>query len=163
MATDIYLQLDGIKGESTDSKHKDWVEISSYTHKITQPASVTARSGGGANSGRSQHEPFILIKPHDLASAKIFDACCTGKYLKSAKLEKMVAVGADKAKQVLIELDNVVVASFELDFDEKTQHHFERIALNYGVIKWTYTQTKGDGTAGGNVAAGYSCQEGKAV
>ena len=25
-AVDIFLQLDGIKGESADDKHKDWIE-----------------------------------------------------------------------------------------------------------------------------------------
>ena len=27
MAIDVYLQIDGIKGESQDDKHKDWIEI----------------------------------------------------------------------------------------------------------------------------------------
>jgi type VI protein secretion system component Hcp len=26
MAVDAYLQIDGIKGEATDSQHKDWIE-----------------------------------------------------------------------------------------------------------------------------------------
>lgn len=26
MAIDAYLQIEGIKGESTDDKHKDWIE-----------------------------------------------------------------------------------------------------------------------------------------
>ncbi len=29
MAIDVYLQIDGIKGESHDNKHKDWIEITS--------------------------------------------------------------------------------------------------------------------------------------
>ncbi|WP_442784145.1 type VI secretion system tube protein Hcp, partial [Collimonas fungivorans] len=29
MAIDVYLQIDGIKGESTDSAHKDWIECKS--------------------------------------------------------------------------------------------------------------------------------------
>jgi hypothetical protein len=35
-AYDAFLNLDGIKGESTDDKHKDWIEISSFNHNITQ-------------------------------------------------------------------------------------------------------------------------------
>jgi type VI secretion system secreted protein Hcp len=27
MAIDVYLQIDGIKGESQDDKHKDWIEV----------------------------------------------------------------------------------------------------------------------------------------
>ena len=26
MAIDVYLQIDGIKGESSDGPHKDWIE-----------------------------------------------------------------------------------------------------------------------------------------
>ena len=29
MAIDVYLQIDGIKGESQDSAHKCWIEVSS--------------------------------------------------------------------------------------------------------------------------------------
>jgi type VI secretion system secreted protein Hcp len=29
MAIDVYLQIDGIKGESQDDKHKDWIECAS--------------------------------------------------------------------------------------------------------------------------------------
>jgi type VI secretion system secreted protein Hcp len=27
MANDVYLQIEGIKGESTDDKHKEWIEV----------------------------------------------------------------------------------------------------------------------------------------
>lgn len=29
MAIDVYLQIDGIKGESQDSSHQGWIEIAS--------------------------------------------------------------------------------------------------------------------------------------
>ena len=29
MAIDVYLQIDGIKGESTDSAHQGWIELTS--------------------------------------------------------------------------------------------------------------------------------------
>jgi type VI secretion system secreted protein Hcp len=163
MANDIYLQLDGIKGESTESKHKDWVEVFHYEHKITQPASAAARSNQGGSGGTSQHNEFFVLKSHDLASAKLFDACCTGKYLKTVALEKTIAVGASKAVQLSIKFENVIVSTFELQYDEKNEHQIERVGLNYGTIKFTYTQTKSDGSAGGNVAAGFSVQEGKAM
>lgn len=37
MAIDVYLQIDGIKGESTDDKHKDWIECLSVHWGIVQP------------------------------------------------------------------------------------------------------------------------------
>ena len=31
MAIDVYLQIDGIRGESADEKHKDWIECKSVS------------------------------------------------------------------------------------------------------------------------------------
>ena len=42
MAIDVYLQIDGIKGESSDSAHQGWIEISSAHMGVTQPRSATA-------------------------------------------------------------------------------------------------------------------------
>ena len=42
MAIDVYLQIDGIKGESADDKHKDWIECKSVNWGVTQPKSATA-------------------------------------------------------------------------------------------------------------------------
>jgi hypothetical protein len=34
MAFDAFLKIDGIPGESTDDKHKDWIEILSFAHGL---------------------------------------------------------------------------------------------------------------------------------
>ena len=45
MAIDVYLQIDGIKGESTDNAHKDWIECKSVQWEVLQPKSATASTG----------------------------------------------------------------------------------------------------------------------
>lgn len=47
MAIDVYLQIDGIKGESQDDKHKDWIEVTGVHWGIFQPRSATASTAGG--------------------------------------------------------------------------------------------------------------------
>jgi len=37
MAVDVFLKIDGIPGESTDDKHKEWIEILSYSHTRISP------------------------------------------------------------------------------------------------------------------------------
>lgn len=32
-AVNAYLQLDGVKGESVEDRHKDWIEVLSYSHR----------------------------------------------------------------------------------------------------------------------------------
>lgn len=40
MAIDVYLQIDGIKGESKDDKHKDWIECETVHWGIMSAAVV---------------------------------------------------------------------------------------------------------------------------
>lgn len=68
MASDIYLQIDGIKGESTDSLHSEWIEISSANWSVTQPKSATASTGGGHTTERCEHRTLSLTKLADLSS-----------------------------------------------------------------------------------------------
>lgn len=56
MAIDVYLQIEGIKGESQDSAHRGWIECTEVHWSVVQPRSATrasavplvaARSGAG--------------------------------------------------------------------------------------------------------------------
>ena len=57
MASDYLLKLEGIKGESLDAKHKDEIEIESFSWGATQPAGV-ASGGGGAGKGELPGYPL---------------------------------------------------------------------------------------------------------
>jgi type VI secretion system secreted protein Hcp len=171
MVHDSFLQIDGVKGESTDSAHKDWIEILSYAHAITQPASATAGSAGGGTIGRCKHDDFVITKYVDLASPKLYELCCSGKHISKVVIELMRASGDAPVKYMAIEMDQVVIskvnpvsAARNNGSDGKASEDLptESIAFNYGVIKWTYTQQKrADGSKGGNVTGGWSLVEGK--
>jgi len=47
MAIDAYLQITDIKGESTDEKHKGWIEVSHVDWSVTQPRAAAVSTAGG--------------------------------------------------------------------------------------------------------------------
>lgn len=162
MASDSYLQIDGLKGESIDSAHKDWIEILSFSHGISQPASATATSAGGGTSGRSKHEDFVITKYVDLASPKLYEMCSSGKHISKVTIELMRASGGSPVKYLAIEMDQVVISSVTASGNHGSDLPTESVSFNYGVIKWTYTQQKrADGSKGGNVTGGWSLVENK--
>jgi len=59
MAGDCFLKIDGIPGESTDDKHKDWIEVMSYSHGVSQMA-------GGEDDATIRTFPSLRrwIRPH---------------------------------------------------------------------------------------------------
>jgi type VI secretion system secreted protein Hcp len=161
MAFDTFLKIDGIPGESTDSKHKDWIELLSFSHGLHQPASATASSAGGATAERVNHQDFNITKMLDKASPKIYEGCCTGKHLKDVTIE-MCRAGGDKMKYMEIKLENVIISSVSTSGSSGGEFPSESISFNYGKIKWNYIQQKrADGSGGGNVPAGWSLEENK--
>ncbi|MDR1228385.1 MAG: type VI secretion system tube protein Hcp [Azoarcus sp.] len=164
MAFDAFLKIDGIPGESTDSKYKDWIEVLSYDHTIKQPVSYTASSAGGAGGatvGRVNFGEFSITKEVDIASPKLLEACCTGKHIKEITL-KVCRAGGDKQECMEIRMEQVLISDYTHlgggDFPS------ERISFAPGTFNLTYSkQGRADGTPGGNVAAGWSLITNKSI
>ena len=51
MAVDMFIKIDGIKGESADDKHKEEVDVLSWSWGMSQSGS--AHMGGGAGAGKA--------------------------------------------------------------------------------------------------------------
>jgi len=163
MAIDAYLKIDGIKGESTDDGHKDWIECSSVHWSIFQPKSATASTGGGNTAERAELSDIVFRKMADLSSPILMQMCAAGKTLPKAKIEFMRADGDGKPiKYFEIELDNVLIGQVSPSIDGG---HIlgETIGLKYSQIKWKYTQQRVAGGAGGNTAGGWSLSANKIV
>ena len=91
MAIDVYLQIDGIKGESADSNHQGWIELTSASWGVIQPRSATASTAGGHTAERCEHRSLAVTKLADLASPILMQTCSMGKTIPKAKLEFMRA------------------------------------------------------------------------
>jgi len=96
MASDVYLQIDGIKGESQDSGHKDWIECSSVHWGIMQPRSACVSSAGGHTAERFELYDITFHKIADLASPILMQTCATGKTIPKAKFAFIRAAGDGK-------------------------------------------------------------------
>src|SRR6478672_8491350 len=155
MAIDVYLQIDGIKGESTDTTHKDWIEVKSVQWEVLQPKSATASTGGGHTAERTEHRDIVVSKLADLASPLLLQNCSSGKTLPKAKLEFMRADGDGKrVKYFEIELENVLISGVAPQVNPG-DILTEDISLKYSKVKWKYTQQKVGGGSGGNTAGGW--------
>jgi len=157
MPFDGFCKVDGIKGESTDDKHKDQIEILGFNHGVHQHVSATASSAGGASIGRSEHDDFTITKYVDASSAPLMQACASGKHLKDVTIE-LCRAGGDKLPYLEIKMEQVMVSHYIPSGHTKGDDGFptETVNFNYGSIKYTYTQQKrADGGAGGKFMGGW--------
>ena len=155
MAIDVYLQIEGIKGESADADHLGWIEVDSATWGVTQPKSATASTAGGHTAERCEHRTIAVSKLADLASPLLMQTCSSGRTLPRAKLEFMRADGeGNRVKYYEVELENVLVASIHQLVSGGSILH-DSIGLRFSRVKWKYTQQKISGGSGGNTCGGW--------
>jgi type VI secretion system secreted protein Hcp len=142
MAFDAFLKIDGVPGESTDDKHKDWIEILSFSHGLSQPGAGTRSSGGAASAERCNHQNFSVVKTLDKASPKLALFCCNGSHIKEVKIELCRATG-DKQKYMEYKMSDVIVADVRPGGSAQGGETLplEEVSFNYGKIEWTYTAT----------------------
>ena len=155
MAIDVYLQIDGIKGESTDDKHAGWIECKSVNWEVLQPKSATASTGGGHTAERTEHKDIVIAKLADLATPLLLQNCSSGKTIPKAKLEFLRADGkGERIKYFEIELENILISSVAPSVAQG-DILTEELSLKYSKVKWKYTQQKVGGGSGGNTSGGW--------
>lgn len=150
---DYFLKIDGVKGESTDSKHSGEIELESWSLGATNAASFS--SGGGGGSGKVSVQDFHLVKKYDQASVNLFVACATGKHYPSATIVARKA-GEKQEEFLTITLSDVMVSSYQVGGSAHSDLiPSDQISLAFSKVKFAYKAQKGDGTLGGAAEGGW--------
>ena len=161
MASDVYMQIEGIKGESKDDRHKDWIEVSSVHWGLHQPRSATASTSGGHTAERVEMKDVTFEKLADLSSPVLAQTCAMGKTLPKAVFEFMRADGAGKPICYFrMELRNVLIGGIEPSIEPGSLLS-EHVSLKYSEMTWKYTQQMIAGGAGGSTVGGWDCAANK--
>ncbi len=163
MAIDVYLYIDGIKGESADDRHKDWIECKSVSWGVDQPKSATASTGGGHTAERCEHRDIVISKLADLASPVLLQTCAAGKTIPKAKFEFMRAdAQGERIKYFEIEIENVLIGAVS-PYVQEGDILTEDVGFKFSKVRWKYTQQKVSGGAGGNTSGGWDLAANRVV
>ena len=157
-AYDMFLRIDGISGESTDDRHRQWIEVLNFNQGVT--SDVFGSTGGGAASVRADFDDFLVVKTLDTASPKLCVACADGTHIPEVTLE-LCHAGGDKFMEIL--LSDCVVTAYSIvgSVQGGETRPLEEVSFCYDKIQWTYTVINPDGSSGGNVAAGWDLSANK--
>ena len=159
MAFDAYIQIQGIKGDSTDDKHKDWIEVISYNHAIQQITGGSSSAQGAFAGGKSDHADFSIVKMLDSASPLLAKYCCDATPIPEIVFELCRAMG-DKTVFMKYTMKDAIVSSTSPTGNANGDDAIplEQVSFRYGEIHWEYTPTDptGGGKTGAAVQAGWS-------
>jgi type VI secretion system secreted protein Hcp len=146
MAVDMFLKLDGIKGESKDHKHKDEIHIESFSWGLSQTGA--AGTGGGGGAGKVQVHDISITKHVDASSPDLMLHSCNGKHIKEGLITVRKA-GENPVEYLKIKLADIIVSGVQ-HAGHGSDLLTESLTLNFSKF-WTEYQEQGaDGKAQGS-------------
>ncbi len=160
MAVDYFLKIDGIPGESTDSRHKDEIEVLAWNWG--ESLATTSR-GSGSAAGKVQMRPILIIAHTSSASPKLFIACAKGQHIPKAVLSAVRPTGGQGQDYMVWKFSEVIVTSYELGADEDDPVSTDEFNLEFAKVEVEYKPVKPDGSLGNPITAGWDIKTNKPV
>ena len=142
MATDYFLEISSIKGECTDARHKDWIELVEFSLGLQHAVTGSLSSGGSHFSERADFKLFTITKTIDAGTPKLFLFCAKGTPVPKLTVHLCRATG-EKATYMAYIFDNCHVQGF-VSLAERTNGEnlpMERIAFSYAKLTVEYFKT----------------------
>jgi type VI secretion system secreted protein Hcp len=174
--SEIFLKLDGIPGESTDSKHKNEIDVVSYDENVKQ--SGVPLGSAGASAGRATFADVRFRKAIDKSSPKILLACAGGQHIKDARFT-FRRPGPISVEFYKVKLTDVLVVAITqvagtgsqyplsfgaLDTGSDQTGFLDEVALAFSKIEWEYQPIGKDGKpAGPPIKAGWDVKANHAI
>lgn len=157
MGYDAFIHIPDLDGESTDERHRGWIEMTQFEFNVQQKVSQTASSAGGATAERVDFSEFGFSKLMDKTSPLLALACAAGTHFGTIVVE-LCRAGGDKIPFMKYTFTNCIISAFntsaEGDFPE------DDVSFVYGKVEWCYTrQQRAGGWAAGNVAGAWSLEK----
>jgi len=144
-ATDYFLHIDTIEGESTSDKHRNWIDVDSWAWGVSSVA------------GKAVFDPFSWQQGLDRSVVPLFLGVATGKHFKDATLD-VVKAGADPQSFFQMVFGDVLLTSLKLN-GGATQSAAG--ALMYDRVTLRYRPQDDKGAFGAWVEGGFDLKAGK--
>lgn len=154
-AVDYFLKLDGIPGESKDSKHAGEIDVLSFSLGVAQTGTS---AGGGAGTGKAIFQDISFVATMNKASPKLFEASASGKYIKEAVLTAVKVDKKDRQEYLIVKMTDVLVSSYQTG-GSSGNVPVDQFSINYAKIEIEYRPTNPDGTLGTPIKAGWDLKE----
>src|SRR6516225_9327622 len=152
MALDMFLKLDGVKGESKDKVHTNEIDVLAWSWGMSN--SGTAHVGGGAGSGKVSVQDLSFTKYVDSSSPNLMLNCCNGKHFTGALLT-VRKCGGKEVEYIKVKMQTVCITNVTTEGTGAEDRLTENVTLNFAKVSLDYTPQKDDGSGGTAIPFGW--------
>jgi len=157
-ASNIFLQLDGIPGESTDARHKDQIDIASYSLGLTNTGTAASSSGAGTSAGKLACGALVLTKFIDKSTPPLIAAVAGGKHIKSGKLSFTATGPKGAVDYYVISLTDLAVTAIQQSETSGSPKVTDQVSLSVAKYAFEYQQVQSNGGLGQSQTVQADCR-----
>ena len=132
-----FLKVDGVDGESTDSRHLKEIVVLGFNLTATNIGSYAY----GTGAGKARFDDLVVRKPVDKSSPILCQAAGSGQAFKSMVLSASMSVKGAATDVYVITFDNCYVRGFSTSGDTDPASPYpltETISIGYSKVEWSY-------------------------
>ena len=157
MASDIFAKIGDIKGESLDAKHKDEIEVLSFSWGVTNAGA--AATGTGAGAGKATFQDLSIVHNIDKATPSLLQACATGTHIKEATITHRKA-GKGQQEYLIVKMNDIIITGVTHGGDTG-QSPAETVSLAFAKVDLEYRAQKPDGSSDAGIHFKYDLKANK--
>jgi type VI secretion system secreted protein Hcp len=159
MAYDAFLKLgDGskAKGESTDSKHTNEIEIQRFSIGVANPSTVGSGTSG-SGGGKATFDTLRVTKFVDKSSPILLQMSASGDHFDTAQLTIRKAGGKSPLEYLIYTFTQVYIDSIKTLGESGTAQDrpMDEVSFSYASVHVKYVPQKPDGTGDSPVEGGW--------
>lgn len=152
----IFMNYDGVKGESSDKNHKDWMDIDHISWGTHRNITSHTSTRNDRESANAEITDLQVSRRMDSATPQLFIESCCGKG-KDVKIH-LTKTGTGSGSDVFMEytLKNALISNYQVSAtgqDEKRPT--ETLTISFVDVEVKYTPYDEDGNADASIAVGY--------
>ena len=130
-ASRIYLQLEGIPGESAQTSHRGWIDLNQFFWSSSRASAVDPPTA----------EPLVIIKDLDRSSPTLLEHCGTGQVIPSAVMHFSILSDQELILyRIKLEGVRLIQAQARGASRGPVDRPVEEMSLSYDRIQWTVSQ-----------------------
>ena len=138
MAVDMFLKIEGVKGESEDDSHKNEIDVLAWSWGMSQSGTLHAGKGGGG--GKAAIQDISVTKWVDSSTPVLMKYCSSGQHIAKAQLVVRKAGGeSGPLEYIVIKMGPVLITSISGGGSGGEDRLTENVTLNFKKVEYDYT------------------------
>ncbi len=133
-----YMKLGDIKGEASDSDHKEWILLDSMSSPMFRSVPSGAKDQQ-RTKGETTLGDIAVSRQLDKSSTKLQEACANGTFFKEVEIHFCTTVKNKQEPYLTYKLSDVIVSSYSFHGNSSgSPLPSEQVTMGYTKAEWTY-------------------------